>query len=400
MFGFLKKKLEEAKKGLERLVSKEEEAAEVKESVDQFVPIPSPPKPAKEKRPSPKKEPKARAEPEKRLDKPAIRTDEPEKREDEGRLETVMEEKTEEEKEAGKQEERKSIIGGFLKRITVKPVSEDDIDEFFSEMEIDLLQGNVAVEVVEALKAGLKKRLAGREIRRNEVGGLIESAFYESLHDIVNQGSVDIDEIIRKARGDGKAALFVFLGFNGAGKTTSVAKVARYLSAKGYKVIFAAGDTFRAASIEQLEVHAKKLGIGLVKQKYGSDSAAVIYDAMEHAKAAGIDVVLADTAGRMHTNANLMRELEKVIKVNKPDLRILVLDSLAGNDIVPQSQSFSQAAGIDCLLLTKTDANEKGGAILSATYCTSKPILFLGTGQDYDDLQLFEPDKFVKELLG
>ena len=121
--------------------------------------------------------------------------------------------------------------------------------------------------------------------------------------------------------------------------------------------------------------------------------------AVEHAKANNIDAVLADTAGRMHTNVNLMRELEKVVRINRPDLKILVLDSLAGNDIVPQSQNFNSAVGVDCLLLTKTDVNEKGGAILSATYCTSKPILFLGTGQGYEDLELFEAEKFVKMLL-
>ncbi len=390
MFGFLKKKLEEAKKGLEKLVSREEEAAEVREAVE-----PLQPKKAPEK-------PKPETERKEKLVKREITK--PKRKLEEGKEEIIpqteirREEKPEEAEEKEKPK-KESVMRGFLKRITVRPVSEDDIDEFFADMELDLLQGNVALEVVDALKKGLKARLAGQEIKRTGVSQFIENAFHESLYDIVNQGEVDIDKLIKKAKEENRPALFIFLGFNGAGKTTSMAKCAKYLIGKGYKVIFAAGDTFRAASIEQLEVHAKRLGIGLVKQKYGADSAAVIYDAVEHAKANNIDAVLADTAGRMHTNVNLMRELEKVVRINRPDLKILVLDSLAGNDIVPQSQNFNSAVGVDCLLLTKTDVNEKGGAILSATYCTSKPILFLGTGQGYEDLELFEAEKFVKMLL-
>jgi fused signal recognition particle receptor len=186
---------------------------------------------------------------------------------------------------------------------------------------------------------------------------------------------------------------------NGGGKTTSIAKVAKYLMGKKYSVVLAAGDTFRAASIEQLEHHADRLGAKIIKHGYGADSASVIFDARKHAESRGIDVVLADTAGRTHVNENLMDELRKVMRVNKPELKILVVDSLTGNDAVEQAKLFDAGVGVDCVIMTKADVYEKGGSILSVSYAIKKPILFLGTGQGYDDLQKFEPGKFVKELM-
>jgi fused signal recognition particle receptor len=146
-------------------------------------------------------------------------------------------------------------------------------------------------------------------------------------------------------------------------------------------------------------VHGDKLGIKVIKHEYGADSAAVIYDAIEHAKAKDVDFVLADTAGRSHSNKNLMDELKKVVRVNKPELKILVMDSLAGNDLVEQARNFDAAVGVDAMIFTKTDVNEKGGGMLSACLAVKKPILYIGTGQEYDDIELFDAKKFVKDLM-
>lgn len=179
--------------------------------------------------------------------------------------------------------------------------------------------------------------------------------------------------------------------------TTNLAKLANRL--RDYRPVLAAGDTFRAASIEQLEEHGRRLGMKVVKHTYGSDSAAVIFDAMKHAKAAGSRVVFADTAGRSHANVNLMDELKKICRVNKPDIKILVLDSLTGNDIYDQVRLFNDTVGIDAIILSKADVYDKGGAALSAAHTSGKPILFLGTGQDYGDLKEFNAEEIVRNLL-
>jgi fused signal recognition particle receptor len=289
----------------------------------------------------------------------------------------------------------KGAITKMKERITTRELSGKDIDEFFDEIESGLLQSNVALEVVEFMKKSMKENLAGRQIKRGGAENSIRSAFEESLLATVDQGSVNLEELIRKK----KPLICVILGFNGSGKTTTIAKIADYLKHRGYKPVLAAGDTFRAASIEQLEFHANKLGIRVIKHQYGADAAAVVFDAVKHAEATGCDIVLADTAGRMHTDKNLMDELKKVIRVNKPDLKVLVLDSLTGNDAVEQARRFDEAVGVDAVVLTKVDVNEKGGSILSVCYAIKKPILFLGVGQRYEDIRTFDPREFVKNLL-
>ncbi|MFH8108750.1 MAG: signal recognition particle-docking protein FtsY, partial [Candidatus Aenigmatarchaeota archaeon] len=194
-----------------------------------------------------------------------------------------------------------------------------------------------------------------------------------------------------------KPFVILFLGFNGSGKTSSLAKLGKWLVDGGYTCVFAASDTFRAASIEQLEEHAKKLGIRVIKHKYGADPAAVAFDAIAHAKANGIDFVLIDTAGRAHTNKNLMEQMNKIVKVAKPDLKVLVVDSLTGNDAVIQARLFNEV-GIDAVIFTKVDVNEKGGAILSVTHELKKPILFLSHGQEYQEIEKYDANKFVNVL--
>jgi fused signal recognition particle receptor len=226
-------------------------------------------------------------------------------------------------------------------------------------------------------------------VKENEV---VVSSLRKSLLEILSVQEIDLLKVGKKPY------LITFLGFNGAGKTTSMAKVASWLKENNKSCVFAAADTFRAAAEEQLEAHAKRIGVKMIKHKYGADPAAVIFDAVEHAKANGIDFVLADTAGRAHTNKNLMDQMGKIVRVNKPDLKILVIDSLTGNDALIQAQMFNEI-GVDGLIFTKVDVNEKGGAILSVTHELKKPILFLGLGQEYKDFEKFDKEKFVSLLL-
>lgn len=294
---------------------------------------------------------------------------------------------------------RRGFKERLLKKFTAKTLSGKDIDDFFNEMEPELLSANVAFEVVEFLKKNIKEQVVGKEASRVNTEEWIKSAFTSALVKSLDHGAVDLDELIKKSREKNRPAVVVFLGFNGSGKTTSIAKLANYLNNKGYKPVLAAGDTFRAAAIDQLEIHGERVGVKVIKHQYGADSAAVIFDAVKHAESKGFDIVLADTAGRTHTNTNLMDELKKVVRVNKPDLKILVIDGLTGNDAVEQAKQFSSEIGVDAVVVTKVDVDEKGGAILSVAYTIKKPILFLGMGQGYEDFKEFDPKSFVSSLL-
>lgn len=299
------------------------------------------------------------------------------------------------EKEPVREEKKARGLFRLTRKIKEKEFSGKEIDDFFDGIEVELLQANLALEVIDYLKNGLKEALVSKPVSRKDAKNIIQETFERLLMDIVNVPQVDIERLIEE-----KAPVTIlFLGFNGSGKTTTIAKVAQMLIDKGKKPVLAAADTFRAASIEQLEVHGKRLNLNVIKHKYGADPAAVIFDAKKHAESKGLDVVLADSAGRMHTNVNLMAELEKIVRVNKPHLKILVVDSLTGNDVVNQVREFDEKVGIDGLVLTKMDVNEKGGSIISACYTSKKPVLFLGTGQEYDCIEKFEPEKFVKSLL-
>lgn len=298
----------------------------------------------------------------------------------------------------------KKHFSGSVKKVTEKvlekEITDEDIDDFFAETEIELMQDNVAVDVIDYLKNRMKEELVEKKIKRRSSAEEIKSVFRGILIEIVGKDSIDIDSIIKEKRSEEEPACIVFLGFNGSGKTTSIAKFANIMKDKGFRPVLAAADTFRAASIEQLEHHGKKLGIEVIKHQYGSDPAAVVFDAKKYAKTKGKDVVLVDTAGRMHNDKNLMDELSKIIRINKPDVKILVIDSLTGNDVVMQAMNYDKAVnGIDAMILTKTEINEKGGSLLSAAHTTGKPILYLGTGQDYPDMIEFDAEKLVDDLL-
>ncbi len=310
--------------------------------------------------------------------------------------EEIKEEKPEKVSRLGRL--KKGLVEKFVKKVKEKSLTESDIEDVVKELQVVLLENDVAFSVVEKICDDLKKDLVGKSVGRSKIEGAIKESLKKAMLDVMSQEKIDIEERIEKKYSETKEPLLIiFLGFNGTGKTTNLCKLAYRL--KKHKPVLAAGDTFRTASIEQLEEHAKRLGIEIVKHKYGADSAAVIFDAVKHAKATGSKLVLADTAGRSHSNVNLMDELKKVCRVNKPDMKMLVLDSVTGNDIYDQSRLFNEAVGVDAMILTKADVYEKGGAALSASYTIEKPILFLGTGQEYEDLKEFMPEEIVNSLL-
>jgi len=289
----------------------------------------------------------------------------------------------------------KGISESLPKKIIEKTLTEKDIEKSLDELELNLLEADVALEVIEKIRDDLKKSLRGFKVRRGKVKSVVSDIIKKSLLDVVDVPTIDLEKVVK----ENKPCLLVFFGFNGSGKTTSIAKIGYILKKKGYSCVFAAADTFRTASIEQLEELAKNLNIKVIKHKYGADAAAVIYDAMAHARAKKIDVVLADTAGRTHTDKNLADELKKICRVNKPHLKILIIDSLTGNDVVTQARMFNEMVGVDAIILTKMDINKKGGAVLSVCKTLKKPILGIGIGQNYEDFMPFEKEKFVNQLL-
>jgi len=284
------------------------------------------------------------------------------------------------------------VVKPVVKKVVEKKLSEEDVMPILAEMETGMIEADVAYDVAEKIKTDLKNDLVNQPIKRGKENEVVVSSLKKSLLEILSVPEINLLNMSKKP------VLVAFLGFNGSGKTTSLAKVASWLKENNKSCVFAAADTFRAAAEEQLEEHAKKIGVRVIKHKYGADPAAVIYDAVEHAKANGIDFVLADTAGRAHTNKNLMDQMEKIVRVNKPDVKILVVDSLTGNDALIQAKMFNEV-GIDAIIFTKVDVNEKGGAILSVSYELKKPILFLGLGQEYKDFEKFDKEKFVNLLL-
>ena len=309
-----------------------------------------------------------------------------------------IEEKIEPIAEKPKPPEKKSFISKIfekaVKTVTERKLEEKDLLPVLDELEADLIEADVAVEVAERIKSDLLKELAGKEIRRGRENEEIVGAFKRSLLGILDVPAIDLEKLAETK----KPAVLLFLGFNGSGKTTSIAKVANFLKERGRTSVLAAGDSWRAAAIEQLEEHGNNIGVKVIKHNYGSDPAAVVYDAIEHAKSKGLDFVLADSAGRVHTNQSLMQELQKMVRVNKPDLKVLIIDSMTGNDALEQARAFG-AVGVDAVIFTKVDVNEKGGAILSVTNELKKPILFLGVGQGYGDFEKFDAERFVNRIL-
>ncbi|MFH0869343.1 MAG: signal recognition particle-docking protein FtsY [archaeon] len=300
-------------------------------------------------------------------------------------------------KELAKLERKLGFLETVTKVITETKISDEYFDKIFAGLEAGLLQNNIASEIVEQIRQKLKTDLVGKNLKRGQAAEIIRSDLKEMiLYALEGPKPVDLLAAVK----ENKPLVILFVGVNGVGKTTSIAKTAAYLQKNNLTCVLAASDTFRAASIEQLQEHADKLKVEVIKHNYGADPAAVAFDAVKHAKARGIDVVLIDTAGRQHSNVDLMAELEKIKRVAKPNLTILSVDALTGNDAVEQARLFNEKIGIDASIISKTDADEKGGAIISVVQATQKPILFIGTGQRYEDLEPFVAEKFVSKIFG
>ena len=295
----------------------------------------------------------------------------------------------------------KQGLKGIVEKISNTSLTEKDLTPLVRDLELQLISSDVSVQVAEKICEELTGRLVGSQASRfGGKEGAVRKALEESIEAVIRtSGSVDILALAEEARKAGKPLIVMFVGINGTGKTTTIAKVTRLFQKRGFSVILAGGDTYRAGAIEQLEEHARRLDVKIIKHQYGSDSAAVGYDAVQAARARGIEVVLIDTAGRMQTNRNLMDELTKVKRVIKPDVTIMILDSLIGNDANEQAMTFNEAVGFDAAILTKVDADAKGGSSLSVSYLTGKPVIYVGVGQGYDDLQPFDAGWFAGKLL-
>ncbi len=296
-------------------------------------------------------------------------------------------------KDIGPTAKVEEVVGDSGKRI-----SERDLDELLWELELVLLEADVALPIVEEIKASVRADLLGKRVDRSyKVEDAIELALKNAVRAVLKGSEFDFDAFVATHE---RPVVIMFLGINGTGKTTVIAKIAHRLQGQGLSVVLSASDTFRAGAIEQLAVHGERLGAKVVRHQAGGDPAAVAYDAVEHAKARKRDVVLVDTAGRMQTNANLMDEMKKIKRVVRPHLTVFVGDSLAGNDAIEQARAFEREIGIDAVILTKIDADAKGGAALSIAHSIKKPIAFLSTGQGYEDLIRFDSQWMVDRLFG
>lgn len=283
------------------------------------------------------------------------------------------------------------LVGDSGKRIKDK-----NLEIILDELEIILLEADVAFSVVQEIKDGVHLNLTDKKYsRKYSLNEIVEMAVRDAVHDILKINEFDFDEWIKKRD---SPSVIMFVGINGTGKTTAIAKMTNRLQKNNMTVVLAACDTFRAGAIEQLSIHAERLGTKIVKHAQDADPAAVAYDAIEHARSKRKDVVLIDTAGRMQTNSNLINEMKKIARIAKPDLKIFVGDSLAGNDAIEQAKVFDAAIGIDAIILTKIDTDAKGGAALSIAHTIGKPIAFVCDGQEYDDIQKFNAKWMLDRL--
>ena len=271
------------------------------------------------------------------------------------------------------------------------------IDEaFFEELEDTLIEGDLGARLTDEVIETLRK--AAKEERAKSVEDL-QRIMKDILSCYVNPFEFEPKK--------GELTVFLILGVNGVGKTTSIAKIAQYYKDRGYKVMLAAADTFRAAAVDQLDIHAERLGIRIVKQKTGSDPGAVVYDAITSAQSQGEEIILVDTAGRMHNKENLMRELQKINKIianrggkEENYKKFIVIDSTTGQNGLSQTLLFNEAVKVDGVILSKYDSLSKGGALVQIGQQLSLPVAFVGTGESYKDIHKFDKDEFLDSLVG
>ncbi|KAF1078625.1 signal recognition particle-docking protein FtsY [Methanogenium sp. MK-MG] len=276
-------------------------------------------------------------------------------------------------------------------------ISEKKIEGPLQELELVLLENDVALQTVDAISEQMRNELTGST---KKIGSSIDTMVMDALRGALLNVLGEGFSLTTYINTHDHPVKVLFTGVNGAGKTTTIAKVAAYLKAEGYSVVIGSGDTFRAGANEQMQTHADRVGVKVIRHQEGADPSAVLYDAVEYAKAHGIDVVLADTAGRFHNRANLMNQLAKIRRVFSPDIVAYVDEAVAGNDAVIRAEEFNNAVGTDVVVLTKADMDTKGGAAISIAHTIGRPIMFLGTGQEYTDIIPFEPRAVVSDLLG
>ena len=287
-------------------------------------------------------------------------------------------------------------------KITKSELRGKDLDKVLDEFHMTLLESDIALPAADYIRDQLKLRIEQLQFTRfSDPRGQVRGILQEILLSVLEKpGQVDFFRLVEDKKKKGEQLIVVFVGVNGTGKTTSIAKLAHILQKKRYSVILAAGDTYRAGSIQQLEEHARRIGVKTIKHDYGADAAAVAFDAVNYARAHGVNVVLIDTAGRMQTNKNLLEEMRKIVRVTKPDLTVLVVDALTGNDALEQGKVFGEAVKIDGIILAKLDADVKGGSSISLSYILGRPVLLVGTGQGYDDLETFQAKEIVRNMTG
>ena len=282
----------------------------------------------------------------------------------------------------------------FTGGITIEP---KDIESLLEEFELSLLESDVEQDTSKEIVRRLRQSLVGKKVQRSQnLNEFIRGEIKRALKEIMEVPAIDFFEQMKRK----KPFVVLFLGPNGAGKTTSIAKLTHLLQQRQKTVVWAAADTFRAASIEQLEAHAARLHVRVVKHQYGADPTAVAFDAVKAAQSSGADAVFIDSAGRQETNANLLNELKKMDRVIKPDLKIYVGEAYTGQALLHQAKEFDQAIGLHGFILSKIDTDAKGGTAISLLHQLKKPILFIGTGQAYTDLVEFKPEYILKRIVG
>src|SRR3989344_2236914 len=306
----------------------------------------------------------------------------------------IKEEHEKSEKKEQEVEEKKGFLSRIISKFTTTKIEVEQVEQIFDELEIILLENNVALEVVDKIKSNLIENLVGQEVKSKD----IKSKIIESIKKAISDVLIDSPDLIEEIKNKQGTYTILFFGINGTGKTTSIAKLANLLKKNDVSCVLAAADTFRAAAIEQLEIHSKNLKVPIIKSEYSADPTSVAFDAKNYAEKNKIKCLLIDTAGRMYTKDNLIKQMEKLIRVIKPDKKVFVGESTAGNDMIEQIKTFNEALGIDGVILSKSDIDEKGGTALSVSYITNKPIYFLGTGQTYNDLKVFKKQEILESL--
>ena len=400
MFDFLKKKLKIFEKNIEAEIESELKKEAKQEQKQQEAPKPQPSVIVPRTKPmeappaipvTPEEQPVSTRKRALRIQKPISE----EKKQREQQIDKQIEQSIENELQRVL-ETRKSIetAVGTEKKPTWT-IDDSKLDELLWDLEMGLLEADVAYSVIDSIKKDVKQEIKRVPFDKGKAGELVETVLKNAISHVLKANNFDFNKFIEERK---KPVVIMFVGVNGTGKTLSIAKMAYVLHKNGKSCVMAAGDTFRAGAIEQLTIHADRLGVKIVKHGPGSDPAAVAFDAIEHAKAKHKDVVLLDTAGRMQTNSNLMDEMAKIKRVAKPDLIIFVGDALSGNDAVEQAKRFNEVVGIDGVILTKVDADAKGGSSLSIAYTIGKPLLFIGVGQNYEDQIPFDSEWMIKNI--